>query len=254
MQIMVAGAGGTAPLDDYNPATLTTLDRRVPARPPGHRASSQLGQEPIIVGQTAYNSAYNTTFPATWPNWGISRISDTSISFQTVDGTIDEQFRDEAEGHPRRDGRDLRRLRTDGRQAGARSAVPNAAIANFVLQNYVDPPTEIVKARRGPDLEDHPQWRGHAPHPLPPVRRAGDQPGRLGRVYQTARPQRTGLEGHRQDQPAGGHDRRAAAGHSPGALRAPQQHSSAEPGSALGLRRWDSRKSTRRTEAPWHRP
>ena len=75
----------------------------------------------------------------------------------------------------------------------------NAAIANFILQNFVDPATEIVTAGRGPDLEDHPQRRGYAPDPFPPLRRAGPQPGRLGRIHPAARRQRTGLEGHRQD-------------------------------------------------------
>ncbi len=45
-----------------------------------------------MVGQTAYNSAFNMTFPATWPNWGISRISDGAISFQQTDGTIVSNF------------------------------------------------------------------------------------------------------------------------------------------------------------------
>ena len=39
------------------------------------------GQDPINVGQSAYNSAYNIAFPTTWPNWGISRIQDTTLSF-----------------------------------------------------------------------------------------------------------------------------------------------------------------------------
>jgi hypothetical protein len=40
--------------------------------------------------------------------------------------------------------------------------------------------------RRHADLEDHPQRRRHAPDPLPPVRRAGAQPGRLGRHHPQA--------------------------------------------------------------------
>ena len=91
MQIKVAGSGGTAPPDYYNPATLTALDNAFRSTPTGcARASSSWGRTPIIVGQTAYDAAYNKTFPATCPNWGISRINDNSISFQKVDGTIDE--------------------------------------------------------------------------------------------------------------------------------------------------------------------
>ena len=100
---------------------------------------------------------------------------------------------------------------------------PTPLNQTFVLQNFVDPPTEIVDdsvqrpwpatlGRRDADLEDHPQRRRHPPHPLPPVRRAADQPRRLGRRHPAARRQRAGLEGHRPDQPAGGHHR-GPAGH-----------------------------------------
>ena len=50
---------------------------------PGVFAKSQ---NPIVVGQAAYNSTYNRTFPTTYPYWGIARIQDFSLSFQTADG------------------------------------------------------------------------------------------------------------------------------------------------------------------------
>ena len=98
----------------------------------------------------------------------------------------------------------------------------NANTQTTIPLGYIDPPTEIIDAvalgdpgrdaeRRHADLEDHPQRRRHPRHPLPPVQRAGDQPGRLGRRHQAARSQRAGLEGHRADEPAGGLHRRAAA-------------------------------------------
>ena len=91
MQIKVAGSGGTAPPDDYNAATLTALDNAFRSTN-GSPGVFELGQAQILVGQTDYNSAYNKTFPARWPNWGLSRINDSSISFQTVDGTTMSNF------------------------------------------------------------------------------------------------------------------------------------------------------------------
>ena len=64
MQIVVAaGADSTAPVDDYNPTTLTNLQTAF-AGPAGVFAT---GQDPIVAGQAAYDSAYGTTFPAVWP-------------------------------------------------------------------------------------------------------------------------------------------------------------------------------------------
>ncbi|MHB1341813.1 MAG: cell wall-binding repeat-containing protein [Coriobacteriia bacterium] len=44
-------------------------------------------QDPIIVGQAAYNSAYDTTFSATWPGWGVVNIQDNELNFNTLDST-----------------------------------------------------------------------------------------------------------------------------------------------------------------------
>ena len=100
MQIMVAGSGGTAPRDDYNPATLSSAGRCVPIDRRGRRASSRRGRSRSSWGRAPTIPPTTTTFPTTWPNWGISRISDTAISFQTSGWYAGEQFRNEAEGHP----------------------------------------------------------------------------------------------------------------------------------------------------------
>ncbi len=39
------------------------------------------GQNPIIVGQGAYNSAYGTTFQNNGPEAGLVQIYDTSLTF-----------------------------------------------------------------------------------------------------------------------------------------------------------------------------
>jgi FtsP/CotA-like multicopper oxidase with cupredoxin domain len=72
MQITVTGTGGAAPADYYNPATLAAMEAAFVSTATSTGAF-EASQEPIIVGQTAYNTTYNKTFPATWPNWGVSR-------------------------------------------------------------------------------------------------------------------------------------------------------------------------------------
>lgn len=141
MQIKVAaGADSSAPPDDYNPATLTALQTAF-AGPTGVFAA---GQEPIIVGQTAYNTNYNKTFPATYPNWGLSRITDNSISFMRVDGSIVSNYPLKPKAIQDEMGEvfdDYGRLSA---KLGLELAFTNAGIQTFVLQNFVDPPTEVV--------------------------------------------------------------------------------------------------------------
>ncbi|MBT0653147.1 multicopper oxidase domain-containing protein [Geomobilimonas luticola] len=145
MQIKVnAGANSTATPDYYNPATLTALQDafKTTATAPG---AFSLGQDPIVVGQTAYNSTYNTTFPATWPNWGVSRISDGAISFQKVDGTIVSNFPMKPKAIHDEMGATFDDYGRMSAKLGLELPFTNAAIANFILQNYVDPATEVVK-------------------------------------------------------------------------------------------------------------
>ncbi len=153
MQIKVTGAGGTAPADDFNPTTLANLETAFAstAATPGVFAASQ---PQVIVGQTAYNSTYNKTFPSMWPYWGYSRIFDTSLGFQSPAGvgacatggagalcqTLPMQpkaIHDEMGGTFDDFGRMAARL-------GLEVPGATAAISTFALQNYVDPPTEIL--------------------------------------------------------------------------------------------------------------
>ena len=121
-------------------------------------------------------------------------------------------------------------------------------LQNIILYPYVNPATEVLDAtglpsslnvtpissarRRHPDLEDHPQRGGHPPDPLPPLRRAGHQPGHLGQHHHPARTDRARLEGHRAGQPARGHDRRPAPDRADAPVRRPGQHPAAQPDDA----------------------
>lgn len=141
MQIVVSGAPGTPIPDDYNTATLAALQTAFT----GASGIFQSSQEPIIVGQTAYDTTYATTFPATWPNWGLSRISDGSISFQKVDGTVMSNFVMKAKAIHDEMGETFDDYGRMSAKMGLEMPFTNAQIANFILQNFVDPATEKVK-------------------------------------------------------------------------------------------------------------
>jgi FtsP/CotA-like multicopper oxidase with cupredoxin domain len=88
MQVVVSGSGGAATPDYVNPARLTALQAAfahhldpVTNAPAGVFESSQ---DPIIVGQGAYNTAYGTNFRFSNPRDGFARIADFSLAFNTL--------------------------------------------------------------------------------------------------------------------------------------------------------------------------
>ncbi len=140
--ICTPGDLGPAPANYYNPATLANLQNafRSTTTPGVFEAS----QEPIIVGQSAYNSAYNTTFPSEWPNWGLSRISDTSISFYQTTGALVSNYPMKPKAIHDEMGATFDDYGRMSAKLGLTVPFANAATANFVMQNYVDPPTEVI--------------------------------------------------------------------------------------------------------------
>jgi FtsP/CotA-like multicopper oxidase with cupredoxin domain len=148
MQVRIAGAGGSAPANDYNPTTLATLQNVFKSTGskaggdyvPGVFAASQ---EPVIVAQKAYESTYNLLFPSSWPYWGLSRISDTALSFKSVEGIPNSVLMKPKSIHDEMGGTfdDFGRMSA---KLGLEVPFSNAAIATFALQNYVDPSTEIL--------------------------------------------------------------------------------------------------------------
>jgi len=141
MQIVVAPGGvTTAPVNDYNVTTLANLQTAF-AGATGVFASSQ---DPIVVGQTAYNTAYGTTFPAAWPEWGLSRISDNYLRFKNIAGesktismkakAIQDEMGEVFDDYGRMSAK-----------LGLEVPFTNAGNNNFNLQNFVDPATEVVR-------------------------------------------------------------------------------------------------------------
>jgi len=141
MQIVVAGGGDTtAPVDDYNATTLGNLVTAFT----GTAGVFATSQDPIVVGQSAYDTAYSTTFPATWPEWGVSRISDNSLRFKNITGdskivamkpkAIQDEMGEVFDDYGRMSAK-----------LGLEVPFTNAGNNNFNLQNFVDPATEIVR-------------------------------------------------------------------------------------------------------------
>ncbi|HCE45674.1 MAG TPA: laccase [Lentisphaeria bacterium] len=136
MQIKVAAA----PISSFN---MTNLNNEFKSTPT-YQGVFERGQNPIIVGQTAYNDTYAKTFPTAWPNWGYSRIQDTALGFETVTGVIlnnpmaPKAIQDEmGEAYDKEYGRMSGKL-------GLELQNTSAVTQNFVLQSFVDPATEIV--------------------------------------------------------------------------------------------------------------
>jgi FtsP/CotA-like multicopper oxidase with cupredoxin domain len=141
MQVKVVGTCA-APYDVN--ALMTAWAPVVTTNPPSVTPGVfQRAQDPIIVGQTAYNEAYSTTFPQFYPTWGIARITDRSMSFQTTTGALanltfkPKAIHDEMGAVFDDYGRSSPKL-------GLELPNPTPTTRNFVMQGYADPPTELV--------------------------------------------------------------------------------------------------------------
>lgn len=145
MQIKVSGSGGTAPPDAYNATTLANLQAAF-ASTTGNPGVFAEGQEQILVGQAAYNGVYtpNATFPATYPNWGIARIQDDFISYEQVDGTIVSNKQMKRKAIQDEMGEVFDDYGRMSAKLGLEVPFTNGANQNFILQNFVDPPTELI--------------------------------------------------------------------------------------------------------------
>ena len=220
-------AGAPTTLPGYGPNTRTIMQVKIADATPApaynltalqnafkHHADGsgvfESGQNPIIVGQAAYNSAYGTSFsaggwcndpaePGNTPAMGspasANRVTIRSSSIPCVAASRSASIEPKAI----HDETNSTNFEPFGRMSGniGVEAVPATPLAqNVILYPFVNPPTEMFDAtnlpktdtdhadlgrqRRHADLEVYPQRGGHAPDPLPPVRRPAAQPGHLG--------------------------------------------------------------------------
>jgi FtsP/CotA-like multicopper oxidase with cupredoxin domain len=134
MQIKVAaGVSTTAPVNDYNPATLAALQTALPA-------AFAASQETIIVPNSNYNAVYGGTFPDNATAY--VAIQDTSHTLtpigQSTPLTVDLQPKAIIEDFTTDYGR-MNAL------IGVELPRTNFVNQTSILQGYVDPPTEVIK-------------------------------------------------------------------------------------------------------------
>ena len=171
---LTASGGAPSTLPGYGPNTRTVMQIKIAAAPVAvpfnynrlvtafahHTDGSgvfESSQNPIIVGQGAYNSAYGTGFRTLAPNDGFVRINDASLSFKTLAGiaptavnpdpkvpdlTMPLQFK------ALHDEQGASFDATYGRMSGNLGLEDPAALANaqnIYLYPYINPATETFK-------------------------------------------------------------------------------------------------------------
>jgi FtsP/CotA-like multicopper oxidase with cupredoxin domain len=150
----------------YGPNTRTVMQIKIAAVAPApafdmaglqaafahHSDSSgvfESSQEPIIVGQGAYNSAYGSTFRNTAPRDGLVRISDTSLTFNTLLGqgatqTLTMPLRPKAIQDEMGEAFDPEYGRMSG-NLGLEAPNAQAGQQNLILYPFVNPASEVLK-------------------------------------------------------------------------------------------------------------
>jgi FtsP/CotA-like multicopper oxidase with cupredoxin domain len=101
-------------------------------------------QDEIVVGQSAYDKAYGKTFPSTFPWWGLGTIYDSNVKFETVSGQRVTLLAENKAIHDEMGATfdDYGRMKAS---LGLEMPNPDPVRANFIMQGYADPPTELVK-------------------------------------------------------------------------------------------------------------
>ena len=105
-------------------------------------------QDPIIVGQADYDGVYtsNPTFPSVWPAWGLSRIEDNTLMFETPTGTFVTFPMEPKAMHDEMGAsfdREYARMSTN---LGTQLPIPKTNNANMTPFMYTDPTTEWMNA------------------------------------------------------------------------------------------------------------
>jgi FtsP/CotA-like multicopper oxidase with cupredoxin domain len=150
--------GASSTLPGYGPNTRTVMQIKVTGTPPAdafdltalenafaHQADGsgvfEQGQNPIVVGQGAYNSAYGTSFTNAE---GLAQIYDTSLTFRNIDlAQLSMPLKGKMIQDEMGEAFDLEYGRMSG-FLGVETPNPQAGRQNMILHPYVFPPDEIV--------------------------------------------------------------------------------------------------------------
>lgn len=146
MQIKVkAGTDSSAPVDYYDPDYVGDL-MSVFAKTDGKRGVFEVSQDPIIIPQAAYDSAYNESFPAD-PTSAYVQQYDQTKTFTPIGSTAPVTLPIEPKAIQDEMGEayDTEYGRMSG-FLGLEVVPPVAGNQNFVLLPYASPPVEIVRA------------------------------------------------------------------------------------------------------------
>lgn len=142
MQIKVADVASAPAFD------LAALETAFESESLGGLGVFESGQDPIIVGQGEYNSAYGASFQVNGPENGTVQIYDTTFSFKTLTGgaagasltmpLMPKQIQDEmGEAFDHDYGRMSGFL-------GVESPNPQAGVQNMILYPFVNPASELI--------------------------------------------------------------------------------------------------------------
>ncbi len=103
-----------------------------------------VAQSDAVIGHAGYDKAYGKTFPATAPWWGLGSIFNSNVSFVTVQGLQKTLLAQPKAIHDEMGATfdDYGRMKA---QLGLQMPNPTPNLANFIMQNYSDPATELVK-------------------------------------------------------------------------------------------------------------
>ncbi len=155
MQIKVSGSGGAATPNYVNQTILNSLNDAFAHKPDGSGVFES-GQNPIIVGQAPYNSAYGTSFVSGgWCNNpiypsamcdGLARIFDQGGQTLKFDTLLGNRLGVKIEPKALHDETNATDFEPYGRMSGniGVEAVPATPLGqSVVLYPFVNPPTEI---------------------------------------------------------------------------------------------------------------
>lgn len=132
-----------------NPGTgqnfnLANLENAFKAVSLGGLGVFETGQNPIIVGQGEYNSAYGTSFQTNGPRNGTVQIFDTSLTFETLLGqTLTINLKPKMIQDEMGEAFDLEYGRMSG-FLGVETPNAQAGLQNMILHGYTYPPDEIL--------------------------------------------------------------------------------------------------------------
>jgi FtsP/CotA-like multicopper oxidase with cupredoxin domain len=142
MQIHVVAATGT--VTPFNFAALQAAFTTTDAADPATWGVFRRDQDEIVVGQSAYDATYGKTFPSTFPWWGLGTIYDSHLKFETVSGQQVTMLAEPKAIHDEMGATfdDYGRMKAS---LGLMTPNPDPRVANFIMQGYDDPSTEVIQ-------------------------------------------------------------------------------------------------------------